>query len=326
MSVESLVHPNSNSAHLRFYRELLGRYLLPRWPQVIGMTLMLLAGIALQLASPQVIRFFLDTAQAGGGGLTDESRQALWSAAAVFILFSLGQHGMVLAAGYASQVVSWSATNPLRADLVLHCLRLDMTFQKRQTPGEMIERIEGDVGLLANFFSAFVIEVFGNFLLVIGILALLFREDVRIGAGMTVYALVVLFALHRIQRLAVPRWTASRQAAAEMSGYLEERIAGTEDIRAVGAEENALHRLLGLMRVYLDKTRSASVIGSLAYDLTNLLTMIGYTAGLVLGAYLFLSGDATLGAAYLVIYYVGMLSNPLQKIREQVDDFQQAAA
>ena len=233
---------------------------------------------------------------------------------------------MVLAAGYASQVVSWSATNLLRVDLARHCLRLDMTFHKRHTPGEMIERIEGDVGLLANFFSSFLIQVFGNFLLVIGNLALLFREDARVGAGMTVYALVVFFALSRIQRIAVPRWTASRQAAAEMSGYLEERISGTEDIRAVGTEEYALHRLLGLMRAYLKKSRLAWVVGSLAYNLTNLLYVMGYAAGLALGAFLFTRGEATLGAAYLVVHYVGMLSNPLQKIREQVDDFQQAAA
>ena len=140
-------------ARPRLYRNLLGRYLLPLWPRAIAMAMMLLAGIALQLANPQVIRYFLDTAQSGGA-LTGESQRTLWSAAAVYILFALGQQGLVLAAGYASQVVSWSATNRLRVDLARHCLRLDMTFHKRHTPSEMIERIEGDVGLLANFFSS----------------------------------------------------------------------------------------------------------------------------------------------------------------------------
>jgi ATP-binding cassette subfamily B protein len=289
------------------------------------MAALLLAGIALQLASPQIIRYFIDTAQSGGA-LAGESLRALWAAAGVYILFALGQQGMLLAAGYASQLVSWSATNRLRVDLALHCLRLDMAFHKRHTPGEMIERIEGDVGLLANFFSSFMIQVFGNLLLVAGILALLFREDTRVGAGMSAYALLVFLALSRIQRIAVPRWAASRQAATEMTGYLEERIAGVEDIRAVGAEEYALQRWLGLLRAFLEKALSAWVIGALAYNLTNLLYVMGYAAGLSLGAYLFARGEATLGAAYLIVHYVGMLSEPLQKIREQTDDFQQAAA
>jgi ATP-binding cassette subfamily B protein len=324
MSVELLLQPNTHRARPRLYRDLLGRYLLPLWPRVLWMSFFLLAGIAFQLASPQVIRYFLDTAQSGVPA--GEGQPGLWAAAAIYILFALGQQGMVLAAAYASQVVSWSATNRLRVDLARHCLRLDMTFHKRHTPGEMIERIEGDVWLLANFFSSFIVQVVGNFLLVAGILALLFREDGRIGIAMTFYTLVVFFALNRIQRLAVPRWAASRQAAGDLSGYLEERIAGTEDLRAVGAEEYALHRLLGLMRAYLEKSRSAWVIGSMAYNLTNLLYVIGYAAGLALGAFLYTRGESTLGAAYLVVHYVGMLSGPLQKIREQADDYQQAAA
>jgi ATP-binding cassette, subfamily B, bacterial len=321
MSAELLIQPNTNRAGPQFSRHLLGRYLLPLWPRALAMACLLLSGIALQLAGPQIIRYFLDTAQSGNA-----PRQALWTAAAFYLLFALGQGGLLLAAGYASQFVSWAATNSLRVDLALHSLRLDMNFHKSHTPGEMIERIEGDVGLLANFFSSFIVEVLGNFLLVLGILALLFREDPRVGAAMTIYTLAVFFLLERIQGLAVPRYEASRQAAGDLSGYLEERIAGTEDLRAVGAEDHALARFLGILGVYLEKARSAWVVGSMAYNLTNLLYVTGFAGGLALGGFLYTRGEATLGAAYLVVHYVGMLSGPLQKIREQTEDFQQASA
>ena len=49
------------------YRDLLARYLKPQASRVLLMSILLLAGIALQLANPQVIRYFLDTAQGGGG-------------------------------------------------------------------------------------------------------------------------------------------------------------------------------------------------------------------------------------------------------------------
>jgi hypothetical protein len=42
---------------------------------------------------------------------------------------------------------------PADRDLTLHCLRLDMAFHHARTPGQMIERVDGDVGLLGNFFS-----------------------------------------------------------------------------------------------------------------------------------------------------------------------------
>ena len=37
-----------------------------------------------------------------------------------------------------------------------------MGFHKSTTPGELIERIDGDVTALSNFFSAFMIRVVGN--------------------------------------------------------------------------------------------------------------------------------------------------------------------
>ena len=120
--------------------------------------------------------------------------------------------------------------NRLRADLALHLLRLDMPFHKSRTPGELIDRADGDVTQLSNFLSMFTVNVVGNGLLVLGILALLFRENAWLGLGMLVYTLLTLLVLRFIQRLAVPRWAAERQSSAMLYGYIEERISGAEEI------------------------------------------------------------------------------------------------
>jgi len=302
------------------YRTLLGKYLFPQRWRVVGMAALLLASIAAQLANPQVIRYFLDTAQSSG------PTRALLLAAATFIAFALSQQLLALFTSYISQWVSWQATNRLRADLTLHCLRLDMTFHKQHVPGELIERIEGDVSRLANFFSRFVIQVLGNAVLVLGILALLFRESLLLGVIMMVYTAVTLVALSFIQKIAVPRWAAARQISAEQNGFLEERISGIEDIRAVGGEAYVLQRLYGLMRSFLEKQRLAIVVGSLTYHLTDLVYTLGYTFGLALGVSLYLRGQMSLGTAYLILYYISMLETPLQSIREQAEDLQQVTA
>ena len=53
------------SPSLRQYRELLSRYLKPQMGWVILMATVILAEIAIKLINPQVLRYFLDTAQAG---------------------------------------------------------------------------------------------------------------------------------------------------------------------------------------------------------------------------------------------------------------------
>ncbi len=315
---DSMRSPASPS--LRQYRELLSHYLKPQIKWVILMAIVLLAGIAIKLINPQVLRYFLDTSQSGGAS------GSLTMAAGLFLMFAILQELMSLVTQYITAVVGWSSTNRLRADLALHILRLDMSFHKLRTPGELIDRADGDVTQLSNFLSVFIVNMVGNSLLVLGILLMLFRENTWVGLGMVAYTLVTLLVLRSIQQLAVPRWAAERQSSAMLYGYIEERISGAEEIRAAGAESYVMRGLYEHMRDFTRKTRSAIVFSSLTYNLTNLVYVLGYAAGLAIGVLLYMRGEASLGTAYLITYYVGMLSDPLQSIRGQAEDLQQASA
>ena len=314
-SVRSTASPS-----LRQYRDLLSRYLKPQRGWVILMAVVLLADITIMLINPQVLRYYLDTAEAGG------ATRDLTLAAGLFLTFAILQQAMSLGTNYIAAFVGWSSTNRLRADLTLHVLRLDLPFHKSRTPGELIDRADGDVTHLSNFLSMFTVNIIGNGLLVLGILVLLFRENVWIGLGMVAYVLVTLLVLRAIQQLATPRWAAERQSSAMLYGFVEERISGAEEIRAARAESYVMRRLYEYMRDFTRKTRAAVVFSSLTYNLTNLVYVLGYATGLAVGVILYRSGEASLGTVYVITYYVGMLSGPLQSIRGQVEDLQQASA
>ncbi len=304
----------------RRYWRLLVTYLKPQWGRMLLLTILLFASIGLQLVNPQVISSFIDATQAGS------PLSALLLAAGIFIALSVAQRFIALLAVYVAETTGWTATNALRADLALHCLRLDMPFHKAHTPGELIERVDDDVTALANFFSQFIINVAGNALLLLGLALLLLRQDWRIGAGFAVYTLLAFVSLRAIQRVAVKRWTSQRQTTADFYSFLEEHISGTEDIRAAGAEQYVIHRLFALMRRLLETTRLANLVSNLTSFSTNFLYAVGYTGGLALGAYLYSQRQITLGTAYVLVYYIGMLSRPLEILQEQMQDLQQASA
>ena len=128
------------------YWQLLLDYLRPQRARVFWLALLLLGNIALQLANPQILRRFLDIALAGGAMAT-LTNLAIW-----FILIALLQQAMAIGVTYLGENVGWTATNLLRYDLARHCLRLDLSFHNEHTPGEMIERIDGDINALSQFF------------------------------------------------------------------------------------------------------------------------------------------------------------------------------
>ena len=65
---------------------------------------------------------------------------------------------------------------------------------------------------------------------------------------------------------------------------------------------------------------------SLSSAITNFLFISGYGLGLGIGAYLYTQGSVTIGTAFLIVYYIGMLAAPLEAIRHQALDLQQARA
>lgn len=304
------------TGHLR----LLGAYLLPQRGRLALLAALILAEIALRLINPQIIRIFIDTAEAGG------PLSALTLAGGLFLLVGLLGRVVNLGAAYAGLNLGWTATNRLRTSLAAHLLRLDMPFHKSHTPGELIERVDGDVTTLAEFFADMSIKFAGNALLVVAILVLLARENAGAGVLLAGYTIVVIIALLLVARIGVAAWTLARQAWADQMGFLEERFGGTEDLRGIGAEAHALAQLSRLMLNLLRKARAGWMANALGFAITNFLFILGYGLGLTTGALLYLRGDVTIGAAFMIVYYIGMLSAPLEEIRGQMEQLQQATA
>jgi ABC-type multidrug transport system fused ATPase/permease subunit len=325
------------------YWRLLAEYLSKQRTAVALLSILLAAGIALQLASPQILRYFIDTAvglagstRAGGapaapGGILGigadlDIGTRLVLAALLFIAMALIQQGVTVWSTYISETVAWTATNALRTDLARHCIELDMSFHNEHTPGELIERIDGDVAALANFFSQFVIQILGNGVLMVGILAILGREDLRLGGAMAGFALAAIVVLYQVSHVAVPKWDAARQAASDMSGFLEERLAGTEDIRSSGATQYVMRGFHEVMKTRWRAELSAGLMVNAIVNSSMLLFAIGNAAALALGAWLYVTKGLSIGSVFLVFQYSNLLFMPIERISMQLGDLQKAGA
>ncbi|MFO7274742.1 MAG: ABC transporter ATP-binding protein [Bacillota bacterium] len=306
---------------LRRYLRLLFRYLRPQWAQMAWLALLLVTSIGLQLINPQILRRFLDTAagQVAGG-------PSLVALALLFICLAFAAQAVSVLARYLSESVSWRATNELRADLAEHCLRLDLGFHKSRTPGEMVERIDGDVTALSQFFSQLFIGVLANLALLAGILLLLFREDWRAGVAMTLFAAFTLWLLGKLHELSVPVWARQRQASAEFYGYLGEVLSGTEAIQASGARSHVLHRFLHNVQEFYRQNLAASMAFCLTWGASIVTFAAGAALSLGVGAWLYAQGRVTVGTVYLLFHYTELLRRPIEQIRAHLQELQRAGA
>lgn len=287
----------------------------------MGLLALILCGtICVQVVTPLVASHFIDQATTGA------APRDLGLLALLTIGLALAGQGLAVAETYLAETVSWAATNALRTDLLAHLLRLDASFHTAHTPGELIERVDGDVATLARFFSRFVVYVLGNGVLMIGVLALLYHVDWRVGLGLSAFVALAVSGMLRIRVIATPSWAAERQASADFYGFLGEYLAGLEDIRSSGAGAFVLRRCAEVMRSWLAVTRKAQMWGYGLAATSQGLLALGMAVAFALSAMLFKAGTLTIGTVYLIFQYTEMLRQPTEQIRHEVQDLQQADA
>jgi ATP-binding cassette, subfamily B, bacterial len=311
---------SKNAVSFKEYSRFFRRYLRGRLLWMTGLGLILFTGIGLQIYDPQVMRTFLDRALAG------EPFRSLLGLGLLFIGIAIGQQLLGLLATYLTELLGWAATNQVRFDLARYTLGLDMTFHTAHTPGEMIERIDGDVTALSNFFSQFILQVVANVILIFGVLAVLLREDWRVTLALGTFVIITLIILLRMVNIAVPVWEKERQASADMYGFIEERLNGTEDIRSNDGVPYVLRRFYKLTHDLMRITIKANFRWAIVMNTSWLLFAVGNAVGLLVSAYLYRQGVITIGSVYMIIYYTNMISWPLERLSQQFQDLQRAGA
>lgn len=305
---------------LRHYVTLLAEYLKPQWQSVVVLFTALLCSIGLGILQPHLMQRFIDSASA------DRHTSTMIGLGLAFLVAALATQALNVLQNYIATNVGLIATNALRADLMLHCLRLDPFFHHAHTPGEMIERIDGDVTALGAFFSDFVTRVMSNALFLLAVLVALFVVDWHIGLAMSVFSIAAFAAINRFGTFTTPYYAAERQASADLMGFIEERLSGAEDIRANGAVSYVIRGLAKHSREMFRRRNAAFVMGFVVFYSSLVLVAIGTMIGLAVSGILYVNGVVSLGTVYLVYAYTQMLSEPIQQLGRELQNLQRASA
>lgn len=301
-------------------------YVKPEWKRVLLLLLLLFTAIGLQLLQPRILADFIDLATGEIDATVIGGLTSLTGTAVFFIIVAVIYQLFAAAAAYVTQDVRWRTTNELRGDLAWHVMNLDMGFHNARTAGEIISRVDEDVNTLSNFFSQFIIQVFGNGLLILGVVFVLGRQSWMIGVGFVVFVLITSVVLNYLLKLAIPAFEEFLAMGAELFGFIEERLAGTEDIRANGGVAYTMLRLHQTLRRQYVVEQKGFALGMLTFSSTLGFFRVGTALGLGLGGWLYLQGSVTIGTVFLIITYSAMLQEPLRRLTQQLQDLQRAVA
>ncbi|QBD82615.1 ABC transporter ATP-binding protein [Ktedonosporobacter rubrisoli] len=297
---------------------LLQAYLKNQLPTLVGLFLVFIINTALLTIGPLILQTYLvNINRSDSHSLLIYIALLFLGVAAISPLFSLLEV-------FVAENLSLQITNQLRLDLTLHCLHQDLDFSLKYPPGELIERVDDDVSDLNNFFSRFLVSIVGNAFLIVGIQVILFHIDWRVGTLMLLFSAVSLLAINRLHTLSAPHWKNVLQMRGKLFGFLEERLAGTEDIRACHAEMYTLRGLVERTRLLVRKQRRALQMIFATRSTMVVLFSVSSALALTLSIYLYALRAIDIATVYTIYYFTVLLNSPLEQILEQWRNLQQS--
>ncbi|MDA8345442.1 MAG: ABC transporter ATP-binding protein [Thermaerobacter sp.] len=302
------------------YRDLLSRYLSPRLAPAALMGCCLLAATGLQLATPAIAGAFIDSASSG----LPES--GLIRLALLFLGTALFGQVANLLATLLSERIAWQATNELRIDLTRHLLSLDQTFHAHHLPGELIERVDGDVSALSTLLSAAAVDLFGSALLLCGLVVALWLVHATLGFVFGGFVILTAATLEAIRRRAVPLQTRSRAGSASYFGFVGEALDAAEDVRANAASTYVMARVRAHLASWMPFYVRAEVSGYAVWVAALVAFGIGDGLAYAFGAHLYLTHALSLGSVYTIVAYAALVAQPLGTLRQRLVELQGADA
>ncbi len=283
------------------------------------LALVLTIGAALPLAGPLLVRSVVDRASGGGASTRDIVIPAL-----AYLGLAVGSQFVAVFVAWLATISAWNTANRLRLLLAGHVLDLDLEFHRTHSPGELIQRVDGDITSVSDFLGRVVTKVASAAVLVSGMFVVLVAIDWRIGACFFIYVVVAGRLSLRTRNDAVDQSVDQMSAYARLFGGIEERLTAGEDLRSNRAGPHVMWRFIEDSAAVLAASESAERAFVRFWARVQSAITIGLGLALIGSAWLLDTGAVTVGTTLLLVQYALLLRKPLEDIVDNFNIIQKA--
>jgi ABC-type multidrug transport system fused ATPase/permease subunit len=214
----------------------------------------------------------------------------------------------------------------VRTELFNHIQTLSLNFFSRNPVGRLVTRVSNDVEALNEMFSAVLVNLVKDFLLVAGTITILLLMDWKLALiSLSVLpAFTVVSVLFRRKARAIYRKV--RKHLAELNSTIAEDISGVKVIQIFRQEKARKEKYLEVNNNYYRISMKQLYVFGVFRPLIEVVAQVGTAIVLVYGGLSAISGALTIGALVAFISYVRQMFRPISDMSEKYNIMQSAMA
>jgi ABC-type multidrug transport system fused ATPase/permease subunit len=304
---------------MRVLKRLAG-YLGPYWRRLSATSALILLYTGLNLLPPLFQRAIVDQVI----GQRDLSRLAGW------IIGLIGVYALAELVNFGDQYLRHTLGEQfildLRVRLYDHLQRLSLGFFERISTGELMSRVSNDVNALEQFVTHGVILTVVDFLRLLGASVVLLILDWRLALVVLATIPVIAIGLRHFNQRSRPIYRRVRDRLGDINARLQDDLAGIRVVQAFGQEDAELERFHRVSERYYHERVRAIRTWSTFFPALDFVSALGGAVMLGVGAYMVVIGQMSLGTLVAFLSYIHSFYDPLRRLTEVDNTFQQAIA
>jgi ATP-binding cassette subfamily B protein len=303
----------------RLARRLLG-YLSPHRGLVLAGLAAIVVSAVLQLAQPWLTKIAIDRYIATGdlGGVTRIALAFLAVLAATFAL-EFGQT-------WLSQMLGQRIMYDLRMQIYGHLQRVSVAYYDRNPVGRLMTRVTSDVDALNDLFSSGVVAVFGDLMMLTGILGVLLYMDWRLALVTFSVLPLIVVVTQWFRRNVRESYRQVRTWVARINAFLQENITGMATVQLFRRERLNFERFDAINRAHRDANIDSIFYYAVFYPAIELVSAIAVALIIRVGGGWVQEGTLTLGALVAFLQYAQRFFRPISDMSEKFNLLQAAMA
>ncbi|NMD27417.1 MAG: ABC transporter ATP-binding protein [Chloroflexi bacterium] len=238
----------------------------------------------------------------------------------------LGSAMLDLVQGFLMTSISADITYRFRREIAEKINRLPLSFFDHITHGEVLSRVTNDVDTISQTLNQSLSQMITSLVSVIGIVIMMLTINIQ----MTLIALTIvplsLVLIRNVVKHSQGYFRAQQEYLGHINGHIEEMYGGHIVIKAFNGEDESIAKMKDLNETLYDSAWKAQLHSAFIMPTMRFIGNLGYVAVSIVGGYLVIRKELTLGNIQAFIQYMRSFQQPLMNIANISNVLQQTAA
>ena len=283
-------------------------FIVPYWRRLVLVLMLSALSTALSLYLPLLSREFFDRALIG------RDLSTLIRVAVLFTGVAAASFAVNVTSGLRYTRVSADILFDMRLQMYRHLQRLSPRFHARTRIGDVMSRINNDIGEIQRIAAETALAWVGNVLFLCGTIAMLAWLDVRLFLLTIATAPAGLWLLARYRTRLEAEITTLRQRSADIGSFLIETLQAVKLVVTSNAQEREVTRFRERNAAFIRALMSMQRLTYLSGGLPGLILSGGTGLVFVYGGLRVIRGEITVGTFVAFMAYQMRFLSPLQAL------------